>query len=194
MDMNEKPPAGPGPPDYSLAVLYCVCGILLIAIFLFDLAIPAGIAVGVLYVTVVLVSLWLPHRPATLAFATVSSVLILAALLFKPPAEDIWKTAFNRGISLFAVWVIALLGLMRKRMEEQRNTMLLEREKALREVKILSGLLPICASCKRIKDETGTWTQIEGYIKKHSEAEFTHGICPECAERLYPDIFKKIVK
>ncbi len=192
--MKAKPFTGPGSPDYSLAVLYFACGILLFSIFLFDLAIPAGIAVGVLYVTVILVSLWLPHRPATLVLAIISSILILTALLFKPPAEDIWKTAFNRGISLFTVWAIALLGLMRKRMEEQRNAMLLEREKALQEVKILRGLLPICASCKRIKDETGAWIQIEGYIKKHTEAEFTHGICPECAERLYPDIFRKVAK
>jgi PAS domain S-box-containing protein len=54
------------------------------------------------------------------------------------------------------------------------------------EVKILKGLLPICASCKQIRDDQGYWHQIESYIRDHSGAEFSHGICPECSERLYP--------
>jgi len=56
------------------------------------------------------------------------------------------------------------------------------------EVKTLSGLLPICASCKKIRDDTGYWNQIETYIKAHSEADFSHSICPACAKELYPDI------
>lgn len=59
---------------------------------------------------------------------------------------------------------------------------------ALDEVKILSGYLPICASCKQIRDDKGYWTQIESYIRENSEAEFSHGICPECAKKLYPEI------
>ena len=59
---------------------------------------------------------------------------------------------------------------------------------ALDEVKVLSGFLPICASCKQIRDDKGYWTQIESYIREHSEAEFSHSICPECAKKLYPDI------
>jgi len=57
---------------------------------------------------------------------------------------------------------------------------------ALDEVKVLSGFLPICASCKQIRDDKGYWTQIESYIRDHSEAEFSHGICPDCAKKLYP--------
>ena len=65
-------------------------------------------------------------------------------------------------------------------------------ERALSEVKTLSGMLPICASCKKIRDDKGYWNQIEEYIRDHSEAEFTHSICQECAEKLYPDFkFKK---
>ena len=62
---------------------------------------------------------------------------------------------------------------------------------ALANVKTLSGLLPICASCKKIRDDQGYWTQIESYIRDHSEAEFSHGVCPDCAERLYPDLPKE---
>jgi len=196
--MNEKPVTNPGDKGYSLysspyrfAALYAVCIISLVLIFFFDLAIPPGVAVGVLYAVVILMSLWLPHDKATLSFSLISSFLIIAAFFFKPPVEEMWKVVFNRGISLFIVWIIASLGLKRRKIEQHRNTILLEREKALKEIKILRGLLPICASCKRIKDDKGEWTQIEGYIHKHSEADFTHGICPECAERLYPDVFKK---
>jgi DNA repair exonuclease SbcCD ATPase subunit len=57
---------------------------------------------------------------------------------------------------------------------------------ALAEVKRLQGLLPICAACKRIRDQKGEWHAMEEYIQEHSEAEFSHGICPQCAARLYP--------
>lgn len=56
------------------------------------------------------------------------------------------------------------------------------------EVKSLSGLLPICSSCKQIRDDKGYWHQIESYIKNHSDAEFTHGICPKCIKILYPNL------
>jgi len=54
---------------------------------------------------------------------------------------------------------------------------------------MLSGLLPICASCKKIRDDKGYWNQIETFIRDHSEAHFSHGICPECARKEYPDLF-----
>ena len=59
---------------------------------------------------------------------------------------------------------------------------------ATEEIKSLRGIIPICASCKNIRDDKGYWNQIESYIEKYSEAEFSHGICPECAKKLYPDL------
>jgi len=61
---------------------------------------------------------------------------------------------------------------------------------ALANVKLLSGFLPICASCKKIRDDKGYWQQIESYIHEHSEAEFSHGICPDCARKIYGDYYK----
>lgn len=61
-------------------------------------------------------------------------------------------------------------------------------EDALSQVKLLSGFLPICASCKKIRDDKGYWNQLEDFIQKHSEAEFSHGVCPDCAKKLYPDL------
>jgi hypothetical protein len=63
-----------------------------------------------------------------------------------------------------------------------------ELELALGEVKTLQGLLPICASCKKIRDDKGYWSQIDAYLTKHHEVKFSHGICPDCVEELYPDL------
>ncbi len=75
----------------------------------------------------------------------------------------------------------------RKRMEEEREKLIKDLQEALAKVRVLSGMLPICSSCKKIRDDKGYWNQIEVYIRDHSEAEFTHGICPECFKKLYPD-------
>jgi len=64
-----------------------------------------------------------------------------------------------------------------------------ELQKALSEVKTLRGFLPICSSCKKIRDDKGYWNQIESYIEARSEAEFSHGICPDCQKKLYPDLY-----
>lgn len=74
--------------------------------------------------------------------------------------------------------------------EREREKLILELQEALAEVKTLSGLLPICASCKKIRDDTGYWSQIEVYIGAHSDAEFSHGLCPGCMESLYPELGK----
>lgn len=79
----------------------------------------------------------------------------------------------------------------REQLEEtvkEREKLIGELRQALAKVKTLSGLLPICAACKKIRDDKGYWKQIESYIREHSDADFSHGICPDCAKRLYPDI------
>jgi PAS domain S-box-containing protein len=77
----------------------------------------------------------------------------------------------------------------RRRVEEERERLIRELRQALAKVKTLSGLLPICVSCKKIRDDKGYWNQLEAYIRDHSEADFSHGICPECRKRLYPEVF-----
>ncbi|MBV9659258.1 MAG: GAF domain-containing protein [Verrucomicrobia bacterium] len=71
--------------------------------------------------------------------------------------------------------------------QKERERLVTELRDALGHVKTLKGFLPICASCKNIRDDAGYWQQIESYLREHSEVEFTHGICPRCAERLYPE-------
>lgn len=79
----------------------------------------------------------------------------------------------------------------RKKAETDKENLIHELQNALLEVKTLSGLLPICSSCKKIRDDHGYWIQVETYISKHSEATFTHGLCPECLKQYYPEVYKR---
>lgn len=70
--------------------------------------------------------------------------------------------------------------------EAERENLLAELQNSLSKIKKIKGLLPICASCKKIRDDNGYWNQLEEYLRRHSEIEFTHGVCPECVKLLYP--------
>jgi hypothetical protein len=63
-----------------------------------------------------------------------------------------------------------------------------ELHRALNEIRTLRGIVPICAGCKKIRDDQGYWKQVEVYLQEHTEAEFSHGLCPDCKKRLYPDL------
>jgi PAS domain-containing protein len=75
----------------------------------------------------------------------------------------------------------------RIQMQEEREKIIKELQAAMENIKMLSGLLPICSSCKKIRDDDGYWNQLEGYIQNHSIATFTHSVCPECFPKLYPE-------
>lgn len=75
----------------------------------------------------------------------------------------------------------------RKTAEVEQKRLIDELQDALAKVKNLSGLLPICASCKKIRDDQGQWQHLEVYIRNHTEADFSHGICPDCRRKLYPE-------
>jgi PAS domain S-box-containing protein len=76
----------------------------------------------------------------------------------------------------------------RKRAEEEREALIAELQDALGEIKTLSGMLPICASCKKIRDDSGYWNQLEIYISKHSDVMFSHGLCPDCLKAAYEEL------
>ena len=78
----------------------------------------------------------------------------------------------------------------RKAREQELLMRTQELERALREVKVLRGFIPICAKCKRVRTDTGDWQRLEEYIQDHSEAEFSHGICQVCMREVYPDVIK----
>jgi len=164
--------------------IIALCLTLSIAIFILDSLIPLGVAGGVPYILAVLISLWSPRKKLPIYVAIGGSVLTVIGFYSSPAGGELWKVIFNRSLALFAIWATAILSVQRKAIYE-------EKEKALLELKILSGLLPICASCKKIRDDKGYWNQIELYIRDRSEADFSHGICPDCAEKLYGHLKKK---
>lgn len=82
----------------------------------------------------------------------------------------------------------------RKRTENTKAELIEDLQEALDKVNLLRGLLPICASCKKIRDDKGYWNRIEEYIQDHSEAVFTHGLCPDCANKLYPEVYNEVVE
>ena len=80
----------------------------------------------------------------------------------------------------------------RKKIETERESMINELQSALAEVRTLKGIVPICAGCKKIRDDKGFWEQVETYVQKHTEAKFSHGFCPECVEKYYPGQAERI--
>ncbi len=167
--------------------IYVICILLFLLLFIFDLLLPLGVAAGVPYITVVLVSLWSPKKNFTLLVAFFSSVLTIAGFYLSPPGGEMWKVLVNRSLALFAIWVTAFITLQRKTADEKRLEALRREHQTIEDTKILRGLLPICASCKKIRDDQGYWNQIETYISNHSDAQFSHGLCRECIEKLYGD-------
>ncbi|MEW6711421.1 MAG: hypothetical protein AB1403_16470, partial [Candidatus Riflebacteria bacterium] len=74
-----------------------------------------------------------------------------------------------------------------KRLESEREELISSLRHAVSEIKELRGILPICSSCKKIRNDHGYWERIESYLHQHTKAEFSHGICPDCAKTLYPE-------
>ena len=84
--------------------------------------------------------------------------------------------------------------LERKRVEKEREKLITKLQEALDHVKTLKGLVPICASCKNVRNDDGFWQQVEAYVSEHTEAEFSHSICPDCMKELYPAEYESLKK
>jgi PAS domain S-box-containing protein len=112
------------------------------------------------------------------------------------------KTVLLDQVIWFGTWLVPLLDdtgqvtavmgvsrdvTNRKWLEEDKQKLLVKLQEALSQVKTLGGLIPICSACKKIRDDKGYWQQVEHYIQTHTDATFTHGVCPDCIPKLYPD-------
>jgi len=82
----------------------------------------------------------------------------------------------------------------RREAEEEKEKLINELQKALAEIKVLSGMLPICSYCKKIRNDGGYWQKIEDYIEEHSNAEFTHSLCNDCLKKYYPEAYEALKK
>jgi len=109
------------------------------------------------------------------------------AVVVEPAFHETWWFA---GLSVFSVvgLGLGLYNLRIRRIRGRERALEVRIREALAKIKVLSGLLPICASCKKIRDDKGYWSQIEVYLREHSQADFSHGICPDCFSTLYPEL------
>lgn len=110
------------------------------------------------------------------------------------PIEALLYHVGNENKSLIIThlvfWIATMLAMILVSMKLQRH--IDERDQARQEVKTLSGLLPICSHCKKIRDDKGDWEVLEQYIANHSEADFSHGLCPECLDKYYPEVSERL--
>ena len=151
------------------------------AIILFvDFITGRDIRVSTLFVFPVALSAWTNHK--YLAYILAVLLPCIRLLFFIPwgQIENIFIGYVNAFIRIVMLLLVAFLA------DQARNV-----GKLKKQLKILEGILPICSSCKKIQDKEGNWHQIESYTSDRSDTEFSHGICPECINKLYPEFIEK---
>ena len=161
----------------------------LATVFAVDSLFPLGVASGMLYVPLLFLCQPADGRRWLVPVAAASTVLIVLdlALGIGGAASPEWVYLTNRGGSTIVLWTIALLLRRGFRLEaEHKDTV--ERAAAMAERRVLGGMLPICAACKRIQRSDDAWQSVEAYIQANSEASFSHGLCPSCTVSLYPQL------
>lgn len=156
-------------------------------VFAVDSLFPLGVASGMLYVPLLLWCQPANGRRWLLPVAAASTVLIVLdlALGLGGASSPRWVYLTNRAGSTAVLWAIALLIRRSIRLEDARANAV-ERAAALAERRVLGGMLPICAACKRIQRSDDAWQSLEAYIQAHSEASFSHALCPSCLHSLHP--------
>jgi hypothetical protein len=159
------------------------------ALLLLDALTPVGLAIWLLQVILMWVtSLWATPRQilATCILCVICTVL---GYSWSPQGGiESWAGDANLVLAVGAVCAIGHTGWRRRRTEDERRKAAEALARSQEEVKVLTGLLPICASCKKIRGDSGEWEQIEAYITRHSQAQFSHGICQACMSTLYPEL------
>ena len=174
---------------HTMVNVYRVTAMLVSALLCYELATGGGEEHAFLWFYFFpLVAFYLVEKKEGLVWVGLS--VGLSGFFFFAPFFHEYATEIGiRFLITYGIVSILSFGLESSRQRYYEELMREKRklEHALAEVKTLQGLLPICAVCKRIRDDKGYWNQMEAYIHEHSEAEFSHGICPECAQKLYPE-------
>jgi hypothetical protein len=170
-----------------------VTGIWLVAglamVFAIDSLFPLGVASGMLYVPLLFLCQPADGRRWLLPVAAASTVLITLdlAIGIGGAASPPWVYLTNRAGSTIVLWTIAILLRRSIRLEAEHKDAV-EQAAAMAERRVLGGMLPICAACKRIQRSDDAWQSVEAYIQANSEASFSHGLCPSCVVSLYPKL------
>jgi len=155
--------------------------VLAAVILLADFLTGKEIHFPILFILPIGLAAWSNHRVMLYSF---SVFLPLARYIF----YFFWKLPFTLVEDAITTVIQVIAFLLYAYFMEYRA---LQTRTLKKEIKILDGILPICASCKKIRNEKGEYEQIEEYISTHSEAEFTHGICPDCVKKLYPNFARR---
>jgi len=114
---------------------------------------------------------------------------ISVILPFFPKANHL-SLILGYGIAAFlGSLIIFIAGHMLDRKEREQQELIKSLKRAVLEIKTLQGIVPICSFCKKIRDDKGFWSQVESYVSHHTDAQFSHGVCPDCQEEQYPDLF-----
>jgi len=150
------------------------------------------IGVEVFYLMPIGLITWVINRNAGIIMSIISTATIMTANFFAGKGIqnyliESWNIIVHFGFFIVVVYLIA----EEKIISDSNKALIRELQEANNEIKTLSGLLPICSSCKKIRDDDGYWTHIELYISENTEAQFSHSICPECKEKLYSGLAKK---
>jgi hypothetical protein len=144
----------------------------------------------VFYFIPIAISAWYVSRSWAILISIASAITWFLVDLISDKQYSWWFFRYwDTGIRLLSFLIIAITLSKIKILIDKETKLNVALSKALGEVNQLRGLLPICASCKRIRNDKGYWEQIEVYIGNHSAVEFSHGLCPECLKKLYPDLY-----
>jgi PAS domain S-box-containing protein len=117
-------------------------------------------------------------------------------MMLDPQKREVWLLTSKIPLRDKQGAIVGIVGLSRditsrKQHEMDRENLIRQIQDSLQNIKTLRGLIPICSSCKKIRDDEGYWHMVEEYVGKHSQAEFSHGICPECSKRLLDEMVRK---
>jgi len=146
----------------------------------------------VFYFVPIAIAAWKVGSTSSYLVSILSSIIWLLSDIYSSHSySSVFLAIWNTAIRLLSFLIIAYtMSKIRFLLTEERKLSKDLRD-ALVQIKTLSGLIPICASCKKIRDDKGYWNQLETYIQEHSQAEFSHGICPDCMKKLYGDFLEK---
>lgn len=149
-------------------------------VFVLDLWIARGVGIAMVYATFVLLAGWWADRRWALTVAGGCTLLIAVALPLLRGGHVAWSVIItNHLLALATIWITAAVVWHHKQREEK--------------VRRLTGLLPMCSLCKKVRDDRGLWSQVEQYFEEHyADLQFTHGLCPICSKQLYPELFPKL--
>ena len=149
------------------------------------------IHMDIFYLIPISFAVWFVGKRAGIAMSFVSiATRIMSRFVGGKIEHSYFIMSWNTAIHLAFFIVITLLLTRLKDYLQERTNLISELRTALNQVKELSGILPICASCKKIRNDKGYWQHVEEYLSKHTNAEFSHGLCQECSMKLYPQYYK----